>query len=337
MAVKVAINGFGRIGRLLTRYLAPGHPDLELVAINSRADSHTLAHLLKYDSVHGRYDQEVTYDDDSLTIAGKKVHISRIADPPDLPWKDLGVDIVLETTGKFTKGEAAAGHLSAGAKKVIIGAPGKGAIDGTFVYNVNHADYDPRKHNLISAASCTTNCLAPVAKVLQESFGIEHGLMTTIHSYTMSQRILDGSHKDLRRGRAAAMSMIPTTTGAARAIGLVMPELKGKLDGMAMRVPVPDGSIVDLICRLGKNASREAINAAVRETAEGPMKTIVEYSEVALVSSDIIGNPHSSIFDALSTKSQGDGFARVVSWYDNEWGYSNRVVDMIDRLAAFDS
>jgi len=334
MAVKVAINGFGRIGRLLTRYLAPGHPDLELVAVNSRADSHTLAHLLKYDSVHGRYDQEVTYDDDSLTIAGKKVHISRIADPPDLPWKDLGVDIVLETTGKFTKGEAAAGHLSAGAKKVIIGAPGKGAIDGTFVYNVNHADYDPRKHNLISAASCTTNCLAPVAKVLQESFGIEHGLMTTIHSYTMSQRILDGSHKDLRRGRAAAMSMIPTTTGAARAVTLVIPALTGRLDGMSIRVPTPNVSLVDLTANMARDVSVEAVNAAVKAAAEGPMKDTLAYSDEPLVSIDFVSSTAASYFDSLTTMITGDRLVKVLSWYDNESGFSHQMVRLTAHVAG---
>ncbi|MBU0516193.1 MAG: type I glyceraldehyde-3-phosphate dehydrogenase [Proteobacteria bacterium] len=331
MAVKVAINGFGRIGRLLTRYLAPGHPDLELVAVNSRADSHTLAHLLKYDSVHGRYDQKVTYDDQSLTIAGARILISRIADPPDLPWQDLGVDIVLETTGKFTKAEAASGHLKAGAKKVIIGAPGKGAIDGTFVYNVNHADYDPQKHNLISSASCTTNCLAPVAKVLQDNFGIESGLMTTIHSYTMSQRILDGSHKDLRRGRAAAMSMIPTTTGAARAVTLVIPALTGRLDGMAIRVPTPNVSLVDLTTTMARDVTVEAVNAAVKAAAEGPMMDTLAYVDEPLVSIDFVSSTAASYFDSLTTMVSGDRLLKVLAWYDNESGFSHQMV----RLAAY--
>jgi glyceraldehyde 3-phosphate dehydrogenase len=331
MAVKVAINGFGRIGRLLTRYLAPGHPDLDLVAVNSRADSHTLAHLLKYDSVHGRYDQKVDFDEDSLTIAGNKVHISRVSDPPDLPWADLGVDIVLETTGKFTKAEAAAGHVSAGAKKVIIGAPGKGNIDGTFVYNVNHTDYDPQKHNVISAASCTTNCLAPVAKVLQDEFGIESGLMTTIHSYTMSQRILDGSHKDLRRARAAAMSMIPTTTGAARAATLVIPALAGRLDGMSIRVPTPNVSLVDLTANMTTDVSVEAVNAAVKAAAEGAMKDTLAYCDEPLVSVDFVSSSAASYFDSLTTMTAGDRLLKVLSWYDNESGFSHQMV----RLAAY--
>jgi glyceraldehyde 3-phosphate dehydrogenase len=331
MAVKVAINGFGRIGRLLTRYLAPGHPDLDLVAVNSRADSHTLAHLLKYDSVHGRYDREVGFDEDSLTIAGNKVHISRVSDPPDLPWADLGVDIVLETTGKFTKAEAAAGHVLAGAKKVIIGAPGKGAIDGTFVYNVNHTDYDPGKHNVISAASCTTNCLAPVAKVLQVEFGIESGLMTTIHSYTMSQRILDGSHKDLRRARAAAMSMIPTTTGAARAATLVIPALAGRLDGMSIRVPTPNVSLVDLTANMTTDVTVETVNAAVKAAAEGQMKDTLAYCDEPLVSVDFVSSSAASYFDSLTTMTAGDRLLKVLSWYDNESGFSHQMV----RLAAY--
>jgi glyceraldehyde 3-phosphate dehydrogenase len=330
MSVKVAINGFGRIGRLLTRYLAPGHPDLDLVAINSRADSHTLAHLLKYDSVHGRYEHEIGYDEDSLTVAGKKIHISRISNPPELPWADLGVGIALETTGKFTKADAASGHLAAGAKKVIIGAPGKGGIDGTFVYNVNHADYDPRKHNVISAASCTTNCLAPVAKVLQDGFGIESGLMTTIHSYTMSQRLLDGSHKDLRRGRAAAMSIIPTTTGAARAVTLVIPALAGRLDGMSIRVPTPNVSLVDLTAHMVRDVTVEEVNAAVKAAAAGQMKDTLAYVEEPLVSIDFVSSTAASYFDSLTTMVTAGSLLKVLSWYDNESGFSHQMV----RLAA---
>ena len=334
MAIKVAINGFGRIGRLLTRYLADGHGDLELTAINSRADSNTLVHLLKYDSVHGRYEATIDFDDDSMTINGRKVAILRGATPAELPWKDLGVDIVLETTGKFTKRDACQGHIDAGAKKVLIGAPGKGGIDGTFVYKVNHEDYDPANHHVISNASCTTNCLAPVAKVLQDNFGVHSGLMTTIHSYTMSQRILDGSHKDLRRARAAAMSMIPTTTGAARAVTLVIPELAGKLDGMSIRVPTPNVSLVDLTAVMEKDVSVDSVNAAMKAAAEGPLSGVLAYVDEPLVSVDFVSSENGSYFDSLSTMVIGDRLLKVLAWYDNESGFSHRMVDMTAYVAS---
>jgi len=335
MAVRVGINGFGRIGRAVFRILSD-RPDIEVVAINDLFENEQLAYLLEYDTVMGRFDKKIRVDGDTIHVGENKVEMTAHRDPAEIPWGKLGVDFVVEATGVFRNRAPLEKHLQAGAKKVVLCVPAKDEIDATIVIGVNDVELKP-EHRIVSNASCTTNCLAPIAKILDENFTIEEGFITTIHAYTNDQRLADVPHKDLRRSRAAAENIIPTTTGAARAVGKVMPQLKGKLDGMAMRVPVPDGSIVDLVCRLGQNASREAINAAVRETAEGPMKTIVEYSEAPLVSSDIIGNPHSSIFDALSTKAQGDGFARVVSWYDNEWGYSNRVVDMIDRLAAFDA
>ncbi|MBI5521866.1 MAG: type I glyceraldehyde-3-phosphate dehydrogenase [Desulfarculus sp.] len=333
MAVKVGINGFGRIGRLAARILGSGHKDLELVAMNSRADSFQLAHLLKYDSVHRTYAGSVEHDQDSLTIEGRRVRITRLSNPADIPWKDLGVDIVLETTGKFTKREGSQGHLEAGAKKVAIGAPGKG-VDGTFVMGVNHLDYDGAKHHIVSNASCTTNCLAPVAKVLEDSFGFEHGLMTTIHSYTMSQRILDGSHKDIRRARAAAMSIIPTTTGAARAVTEVIPSLKGKLDGMAIRVPTPNVSVVDLVCRLAKDVTAQEVNAALKEASQGPMKGALEVTDVPLVSVDYTSSPFSSVVDAPLTQVMGGRMVKILSWYDNEMGFTHRLIDLAAHMAG---
>jgi glyceraldehyde 3-phosphate dehydrogenase len=334
MATRVGINGFGRIGRAVFRILSD-RDDIEVVAINDLFENEQLAYLLEFDTVMGRFDKGIRVEKDAIHVDGKKVVMTEERDPAEIPWGKLEVDFVVEATGVFRNREPLEKHVAAGAKKVVLCVPAKDEIDATVVLGVNDDDLKP-EHIIVSNASCTTNCLAPVAKVLDDAFGIERGFITTVHAYTNDQRLADVPHKDPRRSRAAAENIIPTTTGAARAVGKVLPQLKGKLDGMAMRVPVPDGSIVDLVCQLGKKASTEQINAAIREAASGPMKTILEYSEAPLVSSDIIGNPHSSIFDALSTKSQGDGYAKVVSWYDNEWGYSNRVVDMIDRLAAFE-
>ncbi len=334
MAIKVGVNGFGRIGRLVARILAGGHQDLELVCINSRAASFELAHLLKYDSVHRTYAGSVEFDDDNLTIEGRKVAVTRKNAPADIPWKDLGVEIVLETTGKFTKRDVAQGHIDAGAKKVLIGAPGKG-VDGTFVMGVNHTDYDPAQHHIISNASCTTNCLAPLAKALHDAFEITGGLMTTIHSYTMSQRILDGSHKDIRRARAAAMSIIPTTTGAARAVTQVIPSLTGRLDGFAIRVPTPNVSLVDLTCTLGKAVSgAEEVNAAIRQAAEGSMKGFMVVTDVPLVSVDYTSCPYSSVVDAPLTQVMGDRLVKTISWYDNEMGFTHRLVDLAAHVAG---
>ncbi|MFH1033081.1 MAG: type I glyceraldehyde-3-phosphate dehydrogenase [Pseudomonadota bacterium] len=333
MAVKVGINGFGRIGRLAARILGSGHKDLELVAMNSRADSFQLAHLLKYDSVHRTYAGSVEHDDDSLTIEGRRVQITRMSNPADIPWKDLGVEVVLETTGKFTKREASQGHINAGAKKVAIGAPGKG-VDGTFVMGVNHQDYDTAQHHIVSNASCTTNCLAPVAKVLEDSFGFEHGLMTTIHSYTMSQRILDGSHKDIRRARAAAMSIIPTTTGAARAVTEVIPALKGKLDGMAIRVPTPNVSVVDLVCRLAKEVTAQEVNAALKAASLEDMKGVLAVTDVPLVSVDYTSSSYSSVVDAPLTQVMGGRMVKILSWYDNEMGFTHRLIDLAAHMAG---
>jgi len=328
MAVKVGINGFGRIGRLVLR--AARKSSLEIVGINDITDAATLAHLLKYDSIHRKFDGEVGYDSKSIIIDGKKIPVSAERDPAKLPWKALGVDIVAESTGLFRKRDDAGKHISAGAKKVLISAPAKDP-DGTFVLGVNDKDYDKGKHDIISIGSCTTNCLAPVTKVLLDSFGIEQGFMTTIHSYTNDQRILDLPHKDLRRARAAAMSMIPTTTGAAKAISEVIPEMKGKLDGCAIRVPTPDGSIVDLAVILGREVTADEINAAMKKAANGSMKGFLEYSEEPIVSTDVIGNYHSSVFDSPMTMAKGK-FAKVFSWYDNEWGFSCRMVDMLARM-----
>jgi len=330
--IRVGINGFGRIGRTVFRILSD-RSDVEVVCINDLFDNDQLAYLLKYDTVMRVLPKEVRTEGDAMYVGGKKILMTAERDPGRLPWGRLGVDVVVESTGALRSREKIEPHLKAGAKRVVLTVPAKDEIDAMIVMGVNEGTLKP-EHRLVSNASCTTNCLAPIAKVLDEAFGIVEGFMTTVHAYTNDQRLADVPHKDLRRSRAAAENIIPTTTGAARAVGKVLPRLKGKLDGMAMRVPVVDGSIVDLTCKLSKPAKTADINAAVKAAAEGPMKRIIEYSEVPLVSSDIIGNPHSSIFDALSTAAAGDGYAKIMSWYDNEWGYSNRVVDLIDRLAA---
>lgn len=330
MSIKIGINGFGRIGRCAFRAALKKGMPLEFLAINDLTDPKTLAHLLKYDSVHGIADFEVDYTDDSLIVNGKKIKVLTEKDPANLPWKALGVDIVIESTGLFTKRDMAAKHLQAGAKKVVITAPAK-EPDITVVLGVNFDSYDKSKHHIISNASCTTNCLAPIVKVLHDNFRIQQGLMTTTHSYTNDQRILDLPHKDLRRARAAAVSMIPTTTGAAKAIGEVIPELKGKLDGLAIRVPTPNVSIVDLTCTIEKTATAEEINKAMQKAAEGELRGILEYCTEPVVSVDLKGNSCSSIFDAELTKVIGN-VVKVFSWYDNEWGYSNRVVDLVTKL-----
>jgi len=330
MSVKVAINGFGRIGRIFLRQ-SSGYKDFEVVAINDLTDSKTLAHLLKYDSVHGIFNAEVKATDNGITVNGKEIKILAVKDPEKLPWKDLGVDVVLESTGLFTDKASASKHITAGAKWVIISAPAKDP-DVTVCMGVNEETLDPSKHKIISNASCTTNCLAPVAKVLLQEFGILRGLMTTIHSYTNDQRILDLPHKDLRRARAAAVNMIPTTTGAAKAVGLVLPELKGKLDGMAIRVPTPNVSVVDLVAELKKDTSAEEVNAALKKAAEGKMKGILQYTEEPVVSIDFNGNAHSSIVDATVTKVLENRMVKVIAWYDNETGYSSRVRDLIIYL-----
>lgn len=327
MDLKVGINGFGRIGRYCLRIIL-NRKDIDVVAVNSRAESKVLAHLLKYDSIHGVYNREIKYDDDSITIDGKKVAIVReTGDLAKIGWGGLGADIVLESTGKFRKRGEAEGHLAAGAKKVLIAAPGKG-VDSTIVIGVNENIYDPKSHHIISNASCTTNCLAPVVKVLNDEFGIERGLMTTVHSYTMDQRILDGSHKDLRRARAAALSIVPTTTGAAAAVSLVIPELSGKLDGMALRVPTPNVSLVDFTAQLKKEAEADEINKAVKSAADGKMKGIIKYTEEELVSIDYQSSPYSAIFDSKLTSMIKGGMVKVIAWYDNESGYSERLVDL---------
>ena len=332
MTTRIGINGFGRIGRSVFRILSD-RPDVEVAVINDLFDNDHLAYLLKYDTIMRVFPKEVTTDARSMTVAGRRILMTAEKDPAKIPWGANGADIVIEATGRLLTREALEKHLAGGAKKVILTVPPKDDIDAMVVMGVNDGALSP-SHRLVSNASCTTNCLAPIAKVLDESFGIEEGFMTTVHAYTNDQRLADVPHKDLRRSRSAVENIIPTTTGAARAVGKVLPQLKGKLDGMAMRVPVPDGSIVDLSCRLRKRPSAAEVTTAERSAAQGPMNGIVEYSEVPLVSSDIIGNPHSSIFDALSTAASGDGYVKVVSWYDNEWGYSNRVVDLMDRLAA---
>jgi glyceraldehyde 3-phosphate dehydrogenase len=331
MAVKVGINGFGRIGRNVVR-AGLHRNDVEFVAVNDLTDTKTLAHLLKYDSVLGPLDEEVTADADSITVGGKKIKVFATKDPAELDWASVGAQIVVESTGRFTDAKDAGKHLRGPVKKVIISAPAKGE-DITVVLGVNDSAYDPKKHNIISNASCTTNCLAPVIKVLQEKFGVQKGSMTTIHSYTNDQNVLDFPHKDLRRARAAALNMIPTTTGAAKAIGLVMPELKGKLDGYAMRVPTPNVSVVDLVAVLNKPTTTEEVNAALKEAANNGLKGILAYTEDPVVSSDMMHNSNSSIVDAGMTKVLDGNLAKVVSWYDNEWGYSCRVVDLIAFLA----
>ena len=329
MTIRVGINGFGRIGRLVFR-AAQDDPAIEVVAVNDLTDGATLAHLLKYDSIHKVFPHDVKAGEGAFTVDGREIKVHAQRDPAQLPWADLGVDVVVESTGLFTDAAKAQAHRDAGAKKVIISAPAKGE-DITVVIGVNDKDYDAGKHHIVSNASCTTNCLAPFAKVLRDSFGIKYGFMNTIHSYTNDQNILDLPHKDLRRARAAAMSIIPTSTGAAKAIGLVLPDMKGKLDGMSMRVPTPDGSVVDLVCELERSVTREDVNAAMRAAAEGPMKGILEYIEDPIVSVDVVGNPASSIFDSLQTMVMGGTgtFVKCLSWYDNEWGYSNRVRDLI--------
>ena len=332
MSVKVAINGFGRIGRNVFRAAHDSGADLDIVAINDLVDTKTLAHLLKYDSILGRFDGEVSASEGGIIVGGKEIKVLAERDPADLPWGDLGVDVVLESTGFFTKRDDAAKHLTAGAKKVIISAPATDP-DVTVALGVNFDDYDPENDNIISNASCTTNCLAPFAKAINDSVGIEYGLMTTIHAYTSDQRLQDMPHKDLRRARAAAQNLIPATTGAAKAVGLVLPELAGKLSGFAVRAPVITGSVVDLTFAPSRATSIEEVNAAVKAAAEGPLKGILAYTEDPIVSSDIVGDPHSSIFDADCTQSIGDGkLIKAVSWYDNEWGYSNRCVELMGKV-----
>jgi glyceraldehyde 3-phosphate dehydrogenase len=331
MAVKVGINGFGRIGRNLFRAAHEAGTDLEFVAVNDLVDNDLIAHLLKYDSVLGRFPGEVEATDDGIRVDGKDLRILNEKDPAALPWGDLGVDVVIESTGLFTKREDAEKHLEAGAKKVIISAPATDP-DITVVLGVNFDKYDPEKHNIISNASCTTNCLAPVAKVLNDKVGIERGLMTTIHAYTADQRLQDMPHKDKRRARAAAINLIPASTGAAKAIGLVLPELQGKLSGMAVRAPVPTGSVVDLTCDVATETSAEEINAAMKEAAEGPLSGILEYTEDPIVSSDIVTDPASSIFDSEQTIVIDGKFVKVFSWYDNEWGYSNRCIELAEKV-----
>jgi len=331
MSIKVAINGFGRIGRLVFK-VSQNNPDIDVVAINDLTDAKTLAHLLKYDSVHGRYPECVKADGNNIVVGDKTIKVTAEKDPSKLPWAELGIDVAVEATGVFRKKAQIEQHLAAGAKKVILTVPSKDEIDNTIVLGVND-DELKADDKIVSNASCTTNCLAPIAKVLNDSFGIKKGLMTTVHAYTNDQRILDFPHSDLRRARAAAVSMIPTTTGAAAAVGKVIPALNGKLNGMSLRIPTSDGSIVDLVVELNKNATVEEINAAMKAAADGPMKGILEYTEDPIVSIDIVGNPHSSIFDALSTMVIEGNLVKVLSWYDNEWGYSNRVVDLIKRVA----
>ena len=333
MATRIAINGFGRIGRCVTRVLFESGGDLELVAINDLTDPKTLAHLVEFDSVHRRFSKSVEAGTDSITIDGKKIPIFAKRDPAELPWKDLNVDIVLECTGVFRDQAGCQKHLSAGAKRVIISAPGDKDIDATFCMGINSDSYDPSTHRIVSNASCTTNCLAPIAKVLNDSFGILKGHMVTVHSYTNDQNILDLPHKDLRRARAAALSMIPSSTGAAKAIGLVLPELKGKLDGTSIRVPTPDVSITCLTAQVSKSTTRDEVNAALKAAAEGPLKGILGFEPRQLVSSDFIGDPRSSIVDADQTSVVGGDLVEVQAWYDNEWGFSMRMVDLT-RLVA---
>ncbi|HET7310727.1 MAG TPA: type I glyceraldehyde-3-phosphate dehydrogenase [Mycobacteriales bacterium] len=334
MATRVGINGFGRIGRNFYRAVAANRAgEIDIVAVNDLTDTKTLAHLLKYDTVLGTLSEDVSAGDGSISVGGKEIKVLSQRDPAQLPWADLGVDIVIESTGHFTKAEDARKHIDGGgAKKVIISAPAKGE-DATFVMGVNEGDYDPAAHHVISNASCTTNCVAPLAKVLNDSFGIVKGFMTTIHAYTNDQVILDFPHKDLRRARAAAQNIIPTTTGAAKAVSLVLPELKGKLDGFALRVPVPDGSVTDLVVELSREATKEEINAAYRQAAEGELKGFLYYTEDPIVSSDIVGSPASCTFDSQLTMTQGTQ-VKVIGWYDNEWGYSCRLVDLTALVAG---
>lgn len=330
--MKVAINGFGRIGRAVFRIIASRpESDIEVVAINDLSDDDILAYLLEYDSVMGRFDQEVEVGDGVMTVGDHEIQMLVETDPANLPWAELGVDVVIEATGVFRDRASLQKHLEAGAKRVVLTVPAKDEIDETVVLGVNDEDLDSGDI-IVSNASCTTNCLAPLAKVLDDSFGIRKGVMTTVHAYTNDQRLADVPHKDLRRSRAATENIIPTTTGAAKAVGKVLPKLEGKLDGMAMRVPVPDGSTVDLVVELETDVTVEDVNRAVKEAAGGPLANIIQYTEDPIVSTDIIGNPHSSIFDASGTQVLGGNMVKVMSWYDNEWGYSNRVVDLIERL-----
>ncbi len=332
MAIKVGINGFGRIGRGVLR-AGIDNPRIDFVAVNDITDPKTLAHLLKYDSNFGIFNKDVGATSDGIVLGGKEIKVLKVKDPQELPWKDLGVEIVVESTGHFTDRDSAAKHLQAGAKKVIISAPAKGE-DITIVLGVNEGKYDKNTHHIISNASCTTNCLAPVVKVLLDNFGVKRGLMTTIHSYTNDQRILDLPHKDLRRARAAALSMIPTTTGAAKAIGLVIPELKGKLHGIAIRVPTPNVSLVDLVVEVKEDVDKDTVNAAVKSAAEGKLSKYLEYCEAPLVSHDFNGNPKSAIFDPEYTTVLENTLVKVLAWYDNEWGYSCRVVDLIEYIVS---
>ena len=331
MGVKLGINGFGRIGRCTLRAILQRGLDIEIVAINDLTDTKTLAHLLKYDSVHGVAKFDVEAAADGIIINGKKVKICAEKDPAQLPWKELGVEVVLESTGRFTKRELAQKHIDAGAKKVIISAPGE-EVDLTLVLGVNDNQYDKTKHHVISNASCTTNCLAPVAKVLNDTFGLKKGIMTTVHAYTNDQNVLDLPHKDLRRARACAVSMIPTSTGAAKAVGLVLPELKGRLTGFSVRVPTPNVSLVDLTAELERNATKEEINAAMKAAAEGPMKGVLRYTDEPLVSIDLNGEPASSTLDSQLTMVLEGNMAKIISWYDNEWGYSNRCAELITKV-----
>jgi len=331
MSIKVGINGFGRIGRNVYRVIAE-REGIDVLAINDLTDARTLSILLKYDSVHGRFNGEVGTKDNALVVKGKEVRLTKERDPASLPWKELGVEVVIESTGIFTTKADCEKHLEAGAEKVILSAPAKDQLDATIVMGINDNDLKP-EHKIVSNASCTTNCLGPLAKVINDNFGIEKGLMTTIHAYTNDQKVADLMHSDLRRARAAAINIIPTTTGAAKAIGEVIPELKGKLDGMAMRVPVANGSVTDLVATVKKNVSIEEINNVIKTASENELKGILEYCEDPIVSSDIIDNAHSCIFDSLSTYVIGDNLVKVIGWYDNEWGYSNRMVDLTERIA----
>jgi len=331
MSIKIAINGFGRIGRLIFK-VGLNDPEVEFVAINDLTNAKTLAHLLKYDSVHGRFPEAVSFEEGYLLAGSREVKVLEERDPSKLPWKEMGVDIVVESTGVFRKRAQIALHLQQGAKKVLLTVPAKDEIDNTIVLGVNDADLKPTDQ-IVSNASCTTNCFGPLVKVLNDTFGIERGLMTTVHAYTNDQRILDLPHSDLRRARAAGANLIPTTTGAAIAIGKVIPELNGKLNGMAMRIPITDGAIVDFVADLKQEVTVETVNAAFKKAAEGPMKGILEYCDEPIVSQDIIDNPHSSIFDSLSTYAIGGNMVKVLSWYDNEWGYSNRAYDLLKKMA----
>jgi len=332
MTVRVGINGFGRIGRNFFRAVQSSGADIEIVAVNDLGSLKTMAHLLKYDSVLGVLPNAISATDDGISIDGKVLKVLQVRDPKELPWKALGVDLVIESTGIFTDRDKAAMHLDAGAPLVIVSAPSNGA-DATFVYGVNHADFDPAKHKVVSNASCTTNCFVPLVKVLDDAFGVENGLMTTVHAYTGDQQLVDGPHSDLRRARGAAINITPTSTGAARATSLVMAAMKGKLDGTALRVPVPTGSITDFVANLKKPATVEEINAAFKAAANGPLKGVLEYTDAPIVSSDIVTNPHSCIFDSDLTMSMGS-LVKVLGWYDNEWGYSNRLVDLTKHIGA---